>query len=305
MRRREMLLSAGAALAGLSAFPLRCVTGQDNPPRKKVLYFTRSAGFEHEAVRRTGGELSESEKVLTELGAKNGFAVECTKDGSVFNNPDALRKFDVIAFYTSDDLTKPCNQPGAAMSKEGPRNFLAAVKGGVGFVGFHACTDSFRSPGQQISGYTAMVGAEFVSHGPSQEATMKIASPDFPGIKEIRSRFHVGDSFKLAEEWYAQQKFSQDMHVILVQETKGMTGDCYQRPPFPATWARKHGEGRVFYTSLGHGPIQAGGRPHDVWKEPLVHEIILGGLRWAARVVDFDPKPNISEVTPKASQMHY
>jgi len=36
--------------------------------------------------------------------------------------------------------------------------------------------------------------------------------------------------------------------VILVQETRGMKGGCYQRPDFPSTWARPHGKGRAFFT---------------------------------------------------------
>ena len=39
--------------------------------------------------------------------------------------------------------------------------------------------------------------------------------------------------------------FGDDMQVILAQETEGMKGAMYARPPFPATWARLHGKGRV------------------------------------------------------------
>jgi hypothetical protein len=74
-----------------------------------------------------------------------------------------------------------------------------------------------------------------------------------------------------------------------------MQGAPYQRPDFPATWARRHGKGRVFYTSLGHR--------EDIWTNPFFQTIALGGLRWATGLVDYDVKPNIGEVTPKASQL--
>ena len=88
------------------------------------------------------------------------------------------------------------------------------------------------------------------------------------------------------------KNFAKDMHVILVQETEGMKGNCYQRPPFPATWARMHDKGRVFYTSFGHR--------EDIWTNPKVQELMLGGIAWAMGNVDADVTPNIDTVTPGA-----
>jgi hypothetical protein len=43
MRRREMMASTGAALLGLSAFPLGWAAAAENK-KQRMLYFTRSAG---------------------------------------------------------------------------------------------------------------------------------------------------------------------------------------------------------------------------------------------------------------------
>jgi type 1 glutamine amidotransferase len=54
-----------------------------------------------------------------------------------------------------------------------------------------------------------------------------------------------------------------------------------------------HGQGRVFYTSMGHR--------EDVWtNEEYFQPIVLGGLAWALGRVDADVTPNISKVTPGA-----
>jgi len=283
MKRREMLKTSAAAI-GLSAFPFGWAAAADQK-KQKVLYFTRSAGFEHGAVRRKDGELSFSEKTLTEMGKRAGFDVVCTKDGTVFDGD--LDQFDCIAFYTSGNLTKPKDGQGPPMSPEGKEKLLAAIAAGKGFVGFHSATDSFQSGG--IDPYIAMLGGEFVSHGPQQDATVTNTSPKFPGMGE------VGKSMTLREEWYALEKFSDDLHVILVQETEGMKGDCYQRPSFPATWARMHEKGRVFYTSFGHRD--------DIWTNPTVQQIMLGGIAWVMGNVDADIAPNIDKVTPKANQL--
>lgn len=93
------------------------------------------------------------------------------------------------------------------------------------------------------------------------------------------------------------KNFAKDLHVILIEDNEGMKGDCYQRPPFPATWARMHRKGRVFYTSFGHRD--------DIWTNPDVQGIIAGGLGWAMGNVKVEVTPNIDKVTPKASQLKY
>jgi type 1 glutamine amidotransferase len=74
-----------------------------------------------------------------------------------------------------------------------------------------------------------------------------------------------------------------------------MKGDCYARPNFPATWARMHQKGRVFYTSFGHRD--------DIWTNRTVQDVILGGMAWAMGNAAFDAKPNFEQVTPQANQV--
>jgi uncharacterized protein len=286
MNRRDIL--KGAAALGLSAFPLgRLTAGEANGAPKKVLYFTRSAGFEHSVVHRNGGQLSHSEKVLTEMGKWAGYEVECTQDGTVFDAN--LELYDVIAFYTSGYLTD-AKGDGKPMTPAGKQKLLDFVAGGKGFVGFHACTDSFHSKGDQVDPYLAMLGAEFLTHGPQQEASLIITS-HFPGTAELC----MAEGVSFTDEWYTQKNFAEDLHVILAQETKYMKGDCYHRPDFPSTWARNHGKGRVFYTSLGHC--------EDVWTNPFFQAIVQGGMAWALGNVEHDAKPNIEQVCPHANQL--
>jgi len=286
MRRRDLLRAASAAALGLTAFPVGWAAGAD-PKRRKVLYFTRSVGFEHSVVHRPEGGLSHSEKILTEMGQRAGFDVECTKDGRVFDGD--LAAYDAIAFYTSGDLTKPDRQNTPPMSARGKQNLLDAVAAGKGFVAFHAASDSFHSKPGEIDPYIAMLGGEFVTHGAQQEASLVISSR-FPGAGSLG----CAEGISFYEEWYTQKNFADDLHLILVQETQYMKGDCYRRPDFPCTWARMHGKGRVFYTSLGHR--------EDVWTNPFFQAIALGGFAWAMGNVDYDVAPNVDQVTPHANQ---
>ncbi len=261
-------------------------------PTKRILFFTKSSGYEHSVISHKKSKLGFAEQRLIELGKKHGFTVEATKDGRVFDGD--LDQYDGFAFYTTGDLTSPGNDRQPPMTPKGKAALLSAVRSGKGFIGFHCASDSFHAKGKreenqsgsQIDPYIRMLGGEFIRHGRQQKATMRVADPKFPGIEP------AGSSFVMHEEWYALKNFAPDLHVILVNETAGMVGDVYQRPPFPSTWARAHGKGRVFYTAMGHR--------EDVWTNEIFESLVLGALRWTTGQVDADVTPNIRRVTPDA-----
>lgn len=294
MKRRDVLLRLFAS--GLAASMVMFGWTKAADAQTKVLYFTRCAGYEHSAVKPIDGGPSYSDRVLTKMGADHDVEVVCTKDGTVFDGD--LDQYAAIAFYTSGDLCSPKSaQNTPPISPEGKQKLLDWVKAGGGFVGFHAANDSFHSKGprnetQKIEDrdpYIQMIGGEFIVHGPQQVATMRVTSPNFPGAENL------GRSFDMNEEWYALKNFAPDLHVILVQETEGMKGDCYQRPPFPATWARMYGKGRVFYTSMGHRD--------DVWDSEEFQDLVEGGFGWVMGEAEADISPNLKEVTPECDTL--
>ncbi len=263
---------------------------------KKVLFFTKSAGFEHDVVRRQNDAPAFAERLMSNFAKKYGFEVNITKDGRVFDE-DYL-KYDCYFFYTTGDLTS--NSPKnldrePAMSKQGKENLLKAIAEGKGFVGSHCASDTFHTSGPawenqaEPDPYIQMIGGEFSGHGRQQAAQMKLIDPNFPGSE------NVGTNFNLNEEWYSLKNFAPDMHVILLQETMGMSDFDYQRPPYPATWARRHDKGRVFYTSMGHR--------EDVWTNPIFESILMGGLAWASGAINAEVPANINEVAPEASKL--
>ena len=180
--------------------------------------------------------------------------------------------------------------------------FLDAIHASKGFVGFHAASDTFQSKGHHtckydphrdvdaqghddFDPYIQMLGGEFIIHGKQQPATLRCTDPSFPGAKAF-------DGQHFPEEWYSLKNFAPDLHVILAQDCTGMRGDMYQRQPYPETWARMHGKGRVFYTSMGHR--------EDVWQKPEYIDLILNALNWTTGRIDVDVTPNIKQATPGA-----
>ena len=289
MKRRDFLATTGAAAFAASIFPLRAANAADARP-KKILYYSRSAGFEHSAVKRPAeGELSHSEKKLVEICKPLGIEVVCTKDGTVFDGD--LSQYGAFAFYATGHLVGLNSKDGGKpISEAGLEKMFQAIKDGMGVIGFHAATDCSAGPGDPAKDpYVQMIGGKFCGHGAQQEATLKVVDPKFPGMDK------VGDSLTRHEEWYAMNCFPDDLHVILVQETEGMKGDQYARPPFPSTWAHSYGKGRVFYTSLGH-------REDNIWDDAVCQAVMLGGVQWALGLADADIPKNIDKVTPEANK---
>ncbi len=289
-------------------------------PAKKILFFSKCSNFEHSVVRERAGQPSWAQQVLTELGAKHGYAFTFSKDGSKFA-PAYLAQFDAYFFYTSGDLLSPGKDGNPPMTAAGKQAFLDAIAGGKGFIGTHSAADTFhtdetaetntnqprtwryKNRGDQADPYIRMIGGELIIHGTQQIGRVIVTDSKFPGFGKR------GASFELMEEWYSMVNFAPDLHVLLVQDTTVMkdpfagTKDWppvgwdtpYQRPPYPSTWARMHGQGRVFYTSMGHR--------EDNWLNPVFQEILLGGIAWAVRNLDADVTPNIAKVAPRAKEL--
>ncbi len=294
-----IILSVTLVAALLSAS--RMAVAQKAP--RKILFFSKSSGFEHDMIKRQDGQPSKAEKILSELGEKNNIEFTFTKDGGVFT-PENIAKYDAFFFYTTGDLTEPGSDKNPPMSREGKAAFLHAIANGKGFIGTHSATDTFHSPGggerdparnkddgANIDPYIKMIGAEFIIHGSQQRARQICVDRNFPGMSA------VPDDFGPLEEWYSLKNFAPDLHVLLVQDTSNMDKSggnkrAYDRPNYPSTWAKKYGKGRVFYTSMGHRD--------DIWTNPVFQQVLLGGMNWALGNVKADVTPNIGKVTPQA-----
>ncbi len=283
MHRRFWLAAVAASVLAPALLSPSSASAAD---KKKVLFFTKSSGFQHSSITRKGDDLSHAEKILTELGEKNGFEVVCSKDGSMFE-PGKIDQFDVFVFYTTGDLTKPGTDKQTPISEKGLKAFFDRIHSGkAGFIGVHSATDTFgKHRGQGCDDeYIKMIGGHFNGHNAQQEVELTVVDPKFPGTKDLP------ESFRITDEWYSQKCQPEDLHVIIRQNTKEMKGPDYQRPDYPQTWAKSYGDGRVFYTSMGHR--------EDVWSNEKYQNLLAGALKWVTREVDAAIEPNTSKFTP-------
>ncbi len=220
--------------------------------RPQLLYFTLSAGYRHDSI-------PVSREVVTRLG-RNGeaFAVTLSEDVAVFA-PDSLSRFAAVMFFTSGEL------PLSPAQKAG---LLAFVKSGRGFVGVHSATDTLYT----WPDYLELIGGYFNGHPWHQSATVKVVAPANPLIVGLPRVFALSDEiYQISDFQYRSSE------VLLTLDPSSVDlGAAGVHPRFygwPLAWSRNYGEGRVFYTALGHEAA--------VWQDERFQRLLLNGIRWA------------------------
>ena len=98
LNRRQALLLAGAVPPGWARVPLGSRSGAAQESTKKVLFFTKSSGFQHSVINVTRRDsLGLAERTLIEIGKEHGFEVVASKDGRLFE-PDKIGQWDAFVF---------------------------------------------------------------------------------------------------------------------------------------------------------------------------------------------------------------
>ena len=196
-------------------------------------------------------------------------------------SPENLRAqgIDAVIFAnTTGDLPLP--------DREG---FIKWIEEGHGFMAVHSASDTFHG----FPGYIQMLQGEFETHGLQVPADLIAADQAHPANAGIGTRWDLKqeemyliksqDRAKVRSLWYLN-------HHPNKTEEKGF---------FPVSWCRKAGQGRVFYTSLGHredlwsdDPALAD-RKNPVETSRQYHAHLLGGIKWTLGLAEGSTEPNI------------
>lgn len=313
-----------AALLGASLVFTGCATKQPTVqgPRK-VMVVTTTTGFRHSSIPT-------AEKVLAKLGQQSGaFTIEYVQqpvqtvkeprkpkaldasaseaakakyqtelasydaDNAKFKeaqkgfmdemkktlerlSPANLKNFDGVIFAnTTGDLPIP--------DREG---FLAWLKSGKAFIGMHACSDTFHG----WPAFIKMLGGEFAGHGAQVAVECLNQDPKHP------ANANLGPSWKISQEemYLIKNHDSKECQELLLLDKHPNKPE--QAGQFPVSWCKSFGQGKVFYTSLGHR--------EDIWDDETPADFkranskeislayqkhILGGIKWALGMADAKP----------------
>ena len=173
-------------------------------------------------------------------------------------SPDELAAGGVLALFTIGET------PWSAPQR---RAVVDAVRAGrLRILAVHAATDACRAWPE----YGSLLGARFDGHPWTQSFDAEVVERDHPATR------HLGGRWPWHDEVYLFADLRPDARVLLrmAEGQLDMTVPDARRPAcgFPLAWCFTEGEGRVFYTSLGHF--------HLAWETPMYLRHLQGGLAW-------------------------
>lgn len=209
-------------------------------PPPKVIVVTATAGYRHESIET-------AESVIAAIaGSTRAFTPHFVRTESELSpalSPSGLAGARAIVFLnTTGELAWP----------ERAR-LIEWVRGGGAFVGIHSASDTWH----EWPAYIEMLGGEFESHPEEMTRNVIVADRSHPATSLLPS------PHALFEEFYEFKNFSGDGLKLLLMLDDGA----------PMAWSRLYGNGRVFYTALGHRS--------DVWTSQWFQRHVTGALFWA------------------------
>lgn len=202
----------------------------------------------------SGHEPEQCSKIVADMLEAEGFKVYVENTTEAFTDPSIKDLSLIVPIVTMSKI-----------EKEEVQNLSKAVESGVGLAGWHGgMCDAFRESVE----YQFICGGQWVAHpGNVIDYRVDIAKPQDPicaGLKSFPYR---------SEQYY--------MHVDPSNEvlaTTTFSGDILpwvEGVVMPVAWKRRHGRGRVFYSSLGHVAKE--------FEVPEMRTLFQRGALWAAR----------------------
>ena len=212
--------------------------------REALIVWGGWSGHEPDRCARVVGEMLEDE----------GFSVLIESSTAAFTDPGLARLSLIVPIVTHGQI-----EPSAVS------NLAKAVRGGVGLAGFHGgMCDAFREAVE----YQFMCGGQWVAHpGNIIKYRVNVARPADPVMAGIE------DFDYQSEQYYMHVDPSNE--VLATTTFSGEHAYWIKGVVMPVVWKRRHGEGRVFYSSLGHVAAEL--------EIPQMRTILRRGMNWAAR----------------------
>lgn len=210
-----------------------------------------------------------SERVGTAL-REAGATVEIADTLDRFLDADYLRTLDLIVPLRTMDRTA---------TRDHTRPILAAVRAGVGIGGWHGgMCDAFRDDTE----YQFMTGGQWVSHPGNAPAVYRVRIGPVAHVSTVG----MHDFTVQSEQYYMHVDPGVTVHATTHVANGAASGDPFDQAlqnavdrdeatgvVMPVTWTKRWGQGRVFYTSLGHVA--------SVFDVPEVLPMLVRGLLWA------------------------
>jgi type 1 glutamine amidotransferase len=182
---------------------------------------------------------------MTQLGQQSGlFEIHCTQDCAADFTAENLKNYDIVMFYTT----------GVLPISDAARDYFTnewLKQPGHGVIGFHSATDTYRTTEPGHRWYQELIGGT---------KEFQIQDEIYQYVNWVPENVHVLMSLNMAK-----CKPQMDYHV-------------------PIDWAREWGDGKIYYTNLGHNEA--------TWTDKRFVDSVTHAVRWVLDLEEGDAKPN-------------
>jgi hypothetical protein len=204
------------------------------------------------------GVLTQAASALTELAGMADLDPVVVSDVADLP-PLELARAGVLSLFTIGET--PWSAAQRTAITDGVR------QGRLSILGVHSATDACGG----WDDYAGLLGARFDGHPWTQDFDIEIADRTHPATAHLQAPWRWHD------EVYLFRDLRPDAHVLMrvghgqldMSVPEARVPDC----GFPLAWCFTEGQGRCFYTALGHFP--------DAWETPAYLRHLAGGLSWS------------------------
>ncbi len=231
--------------------------------RTNVILFSKATGFRHEESIEAG------KQVFEEIAADKGWFLYNTEDAGVFNQ-EQLSQFDAVIFN---------NSTGRVLTDEQREILQNYVENGGKLIGIHGAGDDSHNWDWYEKNF---LGARF-SHHPLdpqlQEANIQLNT-------EADSVLTSGlsESWDHTDEWYVFFENPGEKGFEILYQINGdkiisngnilwtKDKDFGMGKVHPVAWYRDLGQGKTFYTSIGHNAV--------AWGREEFVQMLVNAIEW-------------------------
>lgn len=258
---------------------------------RRVLVFSATRGYRHPSI--PNGKIA-----LQRMGEKTGAYEALVSDDPAHFEAAALAGFDaVILVSPTQDFFMPKGDQRDNFSPEDwsalearqvrlVDNLVTYVKNGGGLMGIHAATDACYTH----EAYGETIGGYFDGHpwNANNTVTIVVEDPDHETIKpvfgDMKDFSFKEEIYQFRPEPYSRERLRVLLHIDLDRSDKVEKKLKRTDNDYPVTWVQKVGEGRVFYTSIGHNK--------EMFANPLMLKHYLAGIQFATGDLPADTTPS-------------
>ena len=154
-----------------------------------------------------------------------------------------LGKYDLLILAMTMNKLSPAEEDA----------LVSFVERGKKLMGIHSAT----VVNEENKRFIEMIGGRFIHHSPHHEFIVKVAHPHHPVVEGLMD-------FKITDELYVLDRTPSAASVLLTA--------FWENRAQPMLYIRAHGQGKVLYNALGHGP--------EAYENPNLEKLIIQGAKW-------------------------